>query len=219
MESKPSKGNLSRHGILQAAVRLVDRDGLDALSMRKLGDELGVEAMSLYRYVANKGDLLDGVHESILRELPAMTLGGRWREDLRTVARAFRFILQRHPRVLPLFSTRPVLTPGSLAFCEMLLALFREAGFASEQALSALHLFHHVVVGHCVLHADAQAMAEHGAALVELARADYPHTAAALAEGSARAGDAEFEFCLEVLLAGLDGQLSQGVAELMREIR
>ncbi|MFH1810791.1 MAG: TetR/AcrR family transcriptional regulator [Pseudomonadota bacterium] len=218
MESKTVKTGLSRPLILQAAVRFVDREGLDALSMRKLGDDLGVEAMSLYRYVASKNDLLDGVHEVVLREMPAMTLGGRWREDLRTVARAFRFILLRHPRCLPLFSTRPVLTPGSLPFVEMLLALFREAGFAGAQALSALHLFHHLVVGHCALHADTQASLGQAAAMLEAAGEDFPHTTAALTLATPRSVDEEFEFGLAALLAGLDGTLSQGVADLLREI-
>src|SRR6266540_6177235 len=89
---------LSRERVLQAGLRLVDREGVDALTMRRLGKELGVEAMSLYGHVANKQDLLDGVVECVYAELPQCSLmSGPWHERLRSVAHRIRQVLLHHP--------------------------------------------------------------------------------------------------------------------------
>jgi len=209
---------LSRRTILEAALRFIDREGLDALSMRKLGDELGVEAMSLYRYVEKKSDLLDGIHEIIISQIPAPTLGGQWRTDLRSLGQAFRRVLLTHPRALPLFADRPVITKGSLQFVEIVLAMFREAGFDSDQSISALHTFHHYVVGHCLLHA-VQSAALSLPELQEHAGDSFPHTARAAAALAEHDPDREFEFGLDVVLKGLEAMLVRGVAQLIDAVR
>jgi len=204
------RAGLTRSRVLQAAVLFVDREGLEALSMRKLGDELGVEAMSLYRHVANKADILDGIHETILKEMPTPTLGGSWREDLRMLGRSLRQVLLRHPAALPLFATRPALSPGSLLLVEVVLGMFREAGFSSDQSLSALQAVYTYIVGNALL-----SFAPGG----ELNLDDFPHLesmAQALAQHDPQSS---FEFGLEVVLRGLDAMLAQGVAELIDELR
>ncbi|MBN2359947.1 MAG: TetR/AcrR family transcriptional regulator C-terminal domain-containing protein [Deltaproteobacteria bacterium] len=204
--------------MLEAALAFIDREGLEALSMRKLGDELGVEAMSLYRYVAKKSDLLDGIHEIIIGQIPAPTLGGHWRTDVRMLGQAFRRVLLDHPRALPLLANRPVITAGSLQFVEIVLAMFREAGFDSDQSISALHTFHHYVVGHCLLHAGTTAPLS----LPEMQSAtgdSYPHTARAAAALAEHDPGREFEFGLDVVLAGLDAMLVRGVAQLIEAVR
>src|ERR687891_2960838 len=90
---------LSRRRILEAAVRFVDREGLDALSMRKLGSELGVEAMSLYNHVPNKSALLDGMVEVLLGELEILSENYGWEERIREGYRAFRRLAHKHPDV------------------------------------------------------------------------------------------------------------------------
>ncbi|MEO1268258.1 MAG: TetR/AcrR family transcriptional regulator C-terminal domain-containing protein, partial [Myxococcota bacterium] len=131
------KGRLSRKKILAAAVQVMDRDGLKTLSMRRLGVELGVEAMSLYRYVANKSALLDGIFETILGELKAPVGSGDWRTDVRHTARQFRAVLEAHPNAVLLFATRPAVTPASLDFVEASLAILIDAGFSPHNAMTA----------------------------------------------------------------------------------
>jgi len=214
-----TRAGLSRQRVLEAAVEFVDRDGLDALSMRKLGDLLGVEAMSLYRHVANKADLLDGIHETILKEMPAPTLGGSWREDLRMLARSLRQVLNRHPNTLPLFATRPALSPGSLLLVEIVLGMFREAGFNAEQSLSAWQTVFVYVVGHNLLSFRPAEPRSKKLGTQRTSLEDLPHLAS-MADALARHDQEQaFEFGLDVLLRGLDAQLSQGVADLIEEIR
>src|ERR671913_1313899 len=98
---------LSRQRILEAAVRFVDREGLEALSMRKLGSELGVEAMSLYNHVPNKDALLDGMVEVLLGELEVPAESQSWEERIRQGYGAFRRLAHRHPNVFPLLVNRP----------------------------------------------------------------------------------------------------------------
>src|SRR3954454_24006069 len=89
---------LTRDRVLRAAVDVVDREGLGALSMRRLGQELGVEAMSLYRYVPSKADLLDGVYGAILADIVVpKKAAAEWRKTARAYARAFRKALVAHP--------------------------------------------------------------------------------------------------------------------------
>src|SRR5262245_26008166 len=120
---------LSRERILKAALAIVDREGLDAISMRRVGDALGVEAMSLYNHVANKAAILDGIFESILEELPVAPRASSWRAILRERARSLRAVLGRHPNALPIVATRVAVTRVSLAYLETILALLRVAGF------------------------------------------------------------------------------------------
>ena len=124
------RAGLSRDLVLDAAVALVDRDGLDHLSMRKLGAALGVEAMTLYHYLPNKAALLDGLVEWVLEHAttgPA-TDGLRWDETLRRYAETLRTALLGHPGVLPLFFTRPAVTPQTLRAVERGLRVLSDAG-------------------------------------------------------------------------------------------
>jgi TetR/AcrR family tetracycline transcriptional repressor len=137
-DEKTKRGaGLSREKILEAAVGVVDAEGLDALTMRRLAEELGVEAMSLYRYVESKDDLLDGLHATILAELEVPDLKGPWREVLRELARAFRRTLAAHPKALLLFATRPAVAPGAVEHVERAVQLLVDAGFGRD----AIHAF------------------------------------------------------------------------------
>ncbi|HWI45936.1 MAG TPA: TetR family transcriptional regulator, partial [Rubrobacter sp.] len=98
---------LSRQRILEAAVRFVDREGLEALSMRKLGSELGVEAMSLYNHVPNKGVLLEGMVEILLGKLQIPPESEGWERRVKDAYRAFRRLAHEHPNVFPLLLVRP----------------------------------------------------------------------------------------------------------------
>ena len=169
------RAGLSRGLVLDAAVALVDSEGLDGLSMRKLGAALGVEAMTLYHYVPNKAALLDGLVEWVLQHSatpPALANGLSWDQVLRRYAETLRLTLLGHPRVLPLFFARPAVTPQTLRAVENGLRVLTDAGFALTRALDMINILSIFVVG--------DAMAEAGTA--EINRRGDPGSAAALAQ-------------------------------------
>ena len=104
-------GQVSRSVILQAALRTIDRDGVDGLSMRRLSDEVGRDPTVLYRHISNKAALLDGVAEIVLGQLCVDTADPDWAAQLRSVAHDFRRLALAHPNVVPLLVTRPLATP------------------------------------------------------------------------------------------------------------
>jgi AcrR family transcriptional regulator len=143
---------LSRERILDAALELLDGEGMAALSMRRLGAQLGVEAMSLYNHVPNKAALLDGIHERILAkvERPPAGAAADWQAYARHQARALHRTLKAHPNAISLFATRPAATPSSLARLEQYLGVLRQAGFETLEALNVVQIFSAFVVGHAM---------------------------------------------------------------------
>ncbi len=142
------KQPLSRDAILDKAVELLDRDGLAALSMRKLGAALAVEAMSLYNHIPSKAALLDGIHERILLSLDPPTPTRGWRVFARHQAHALHRALRAHPHALPLFATRPASTPAAVERLDRYLEVLLKAGFKPLDALSIVQLVAQLVVGH-----------------------------------------------------------------------
>ena len=140
----PQAVPLSRALVLRTALDIVDRDGVAGLSMRRLGDALNRDPMSLYRYAANKAALLDGVAELVLEQLTVDTTDDDWESQLRTVARTYRDLALAHPQVVPLLVTRPLATPlalrplGTLRPLESILQLLTRAGFST---IDALHIY------------------------------------------------------------------------------
>jgi AcrR family transcriptional regulator len=123
MQRRTTQGQgLTRERVLEAGLNVIDREGIDALTMRRLATALGVKAMSLYGYVDNKQDLLDGVLDHIYAEVPLRSGPGpapgnghdplSWQDQLRTTAQAFRQVLLRHPNAVPLVAARPVMATG-----------------------------------------------------------------------------------------------------------
>ncbi|AVV45717.1 TetR/AcrR family transcriptional regulator C-terminal domain-containing protein [Streptomyces sp. ID05-04B] len=151
-------GRLSRERVLAAALELVDREGLSPLSMRRLGAELGVEAMALYRYAASKDALLDGLVEALYLELEERLTAGPeaeasaaaapgWRTGLHRFARTMYDVCLTHPRAVPLLATRMLAVPlaqrpaAVLRSHERLLALLLEAGFDEATAATVFRAF------------------------------------------------------------------------------
>lgn len=174
---------LTRERVLQAGLGLVDREGVEALTMRRLGKELGVEAMSLYGYVANKQDLLDGVLARVYEEV-APVVTGTWEERLRAIARQVRHVLLRHPHVVGLVAARPVSGARGLHVVESALAELRDAGLDPVSAQQALTL----VLGFAVSHVANQVGGVGGPG-----------------------HDAEFEVGLDVIVAGVSGLIDSMV--------
>ncbi|MER6420159.1 TetR/AcrR family transcriptional regulator C-terminal domain-containing protein [Streptomyces sp. NPDC001137] len=148
-------GRLNRERVLGAALALVDREGLSALSMRRLGAELGVEAMALYRYAASKDALLDGLVEALYLELEerltaesGTAAGARsWRSELHRIARATYEVCLAHPQAVPLLTTRMLAVPlarrplAVLKDHERVLALLREAGLDDAGTAAVFRAF------------------------------------------------------------------------------
>ena len=144
------KQALSRDKILDTALEILDREGLDGLSMRKLGTALGVEAMSLYNHIPSKSALLDGIHERILLSLDASTHARSWQTFIRHQALALHRALLAHPNAIPLFATRPAATPAAIERLDHYLSVLLRAGFKPTEALSIVQLVAQLVVGHAM---------------------------------------------------------------------
>lgn len=197
------KPGLSRSRVLAGALALVDAEGLSALSMRRLGRELGVEAMSLYNHVRNKADLLDGVHEAVLDAVATPPRTSDWRRDARAFALAFRDALASHANAVPLFVSRPAVTPGSLRHMERGLAILIEAGFDAATALTAFQAIYTLVVGHAAFHFGAEPISWSE----PLDRAQMPILAGLGPVIDAHDPDSELELGLDAMLDGLAARL------------
>jgi AcrR family transcriptional regulator len=211
------RDRLSRPRVLQAALDLVDAEGLDALTMRRLGQVLDRDPMALYRYADNRAALLDGVAETVLSQLVVPAGQTDWEAQLRSTAHQFRRLALEHPHVVPLIVTRPLATPlglrplGTLRPLEQVLALLIDAGFTSVRALHAYRTFFGLLHGHVLNElqevvvdpAENDALLRLG--LHRLPSQDFPRL-----RGLA-----------EVLLAGYDGaaELDAGLDMLLTGLR
>ncbi len=210
---------LSKERVVACAIEFIDESGLPGLTMRRLGERLGVEAMSLYRYVPGREDLLDAVVEQIIDEmkhdddvLDAPRDG--WQDFLMRLAHGVRRIALRHPKCFPLVASRPAEAPWlrpplrSLAWVETFLSGLESEGFDDAAAVSAYRAFTSFLLGHLLLEV-ATLGADVGPLDVitsdeeppddELA--DYPHVKRLRAPLSEDHGAVEFEDALEELLA------------------
>jgi TetR/AcrR family tetracycline transcriptional repressor len=142
---------LNQQRILRAALALIDREGLAAFSMRRLGAELGVEAMSLYRYFRNKDEVFDGLVDSIKAEIQMPPVNEKWEEELTALAQAYRVAISAHPAALPIIATRPVQTPATLAIAERTLDALARAGWQGEQGMALLNVLGAFVIGFALM--------------------------------------------------------------------
>jgi AcrR family transcriptional regulator len=203
---------LSRERVLAAAVALADRSGLGALTMRRLGQELGVEAMSLYKHVANKGEVLAGLAEAVLGEVELPTADDGWREGARRRAVSTRAALARHPwATVVLGGSGP--NPAMLRNLDAVIGCLRRGGFSVAQAARALSLLDAYTYGYAVQEAnlpfDGQAeLAElTGSIMAGFAAGEYPHLAEMRAELIRSPGydhATQFEAGLDLVLDALD---------------
>ena len=148
---------LSRERLLEIALAIVDSDGIEGLSMRRLASAVHVEAASLYYWFPNKRSIIEGVVEAIRAEAfdPDLDCNRPWQDTLEDLGVRYRTALIRHPRALPAFSKRPVLTERGLGYVEVLLEALRRDGLSVRQANRALNLVAGLVTGLCVTEADA----------------------------------------------------------------
>ena len=211
-----TRPRLSREEVAQAALEIIDRDGLDGLSMRRIADALGVGTMTLYGYFRSKEELLDAVIDAAVGTPRALDDEGPWRERLGELIRTSRRTLLRHPALVQIRFRQPVLRPESLRFAEAGLRILLSAGFDAREATQAFRLLFTYMFGFAGL-SPAETTAEQrrraAAAIAALPPEDYPCLTGAAAEASwAMAGEEQFEFGLERILDGLEARLSARAA-------
>ena len=203
---------LTRQRVLRAAVALADRGGVGALSMRKLAQELGVEAMSLYHHVANKDDILDGIVDVVFGEieLPAGEAG--WEAAMRRRSVSAREALRRHPWATGLMESRRTPGPANIRHHDAVLGVLRNAGFPLELAAHAYSLLDSYIYGFALQEASLPFHTPEETAEVaqEIMAAfpadDYPHLAEIATEHALQPGydyGNEFLYGLDLILDGL----------------
>lgn len=197
-----SRRGLTREEVLTAAVKVVDEEGLEALSMRRLGQALGVEAMSLYRHVANKDDLLDGVHGAILAAVKRPARRGTWQARTRALAHAVRDALRAHPRALVLFGARPAVAPTSLALFEEALEIVAATGLSIDERLHVVHGLLAYVVGSALWHFGSLGDAP-DVDYAALPADDFPRVREVAPRLAHWDVEAEFELGLDAFLTGV----------------
>ena len=210
---------LTRQRVLQAAVDLADRDGIDALSMRKLGGELGVEAMSLYNHVKNKEDILDGMVELVVREVSTdlPPEGTDWKTAMRDRILKARSVMLSHKWAPNVMESRTTVGPAVMIYINAILGIFKMGGFSYDLAHHALHALGSRTMGFSqelfepddgeVADADTKAMvadmAEHIPYVIgmmtEIAHVDGPDQTIGWCDDQT-----EFIFSIDLVLDGLE---------------
>ena len=213
-------GKITREVVLAAALEIIDADGADALSMRRLARALGRDPMILYRHAADKAALLDGVAETVVAQLKVDPADPDWAAQLRIVARDYRRLALAHPNVVPLLVTRPLATPlglrppGTLRPLEDILALLTRAGFSGPDALHIYRALFGFLHGH-VLN-ELQEIVENPDETDDLLRLglhrlpirEFPLLRGLAPALAAYDGAAELERGLDILLTGLTATLT-----------
>jgi AcrR family transcriptional regulator len=203
---------LNRPSVLQAAVALTDMNGLEGFSMRQLAQELGVVPMALYKHVANKDELLDGMVDIVFSEIESPPIDHDWRSAMRRRAISVRQALNRHPWAIGLMETRNP-GPANLRNHNAVMGCLREAGFSFEAAIHAYSVQDAYIYGFALQEKTLgfRTPGDAGAAAQRRAQAigtpdDYPY----LAEIAAKLPDtgydnaSEFAWGLDLILDSLD---------------
>jgi AcrR family transcriptional regulator len=197
---------LTRDRIIDAAVTLADSGGVEELSMRKLGAELGVEAMSLYNHVEKKDDILNGMIDHVFRAMPLPGLDADWRVAIRQTALAALDQFVEHPWMVNLLMKRGIYGPSSLRFMDQVLGLFRAAGFSEEDAHHAWQM----LASHTMGYAFQQMSGGKDKGGWDSNFPDlsvFPNVAALAPYLTNCEIETEFAFGLEIIIAGLVARL------------
>jgi len=220
---------LSRERVLHAAIDVADEGGIDSLTMRKLAEKLGVEAMSLYHHVANKDAVLDGIIDVIvgkvdeaLADADTSVDPGEWKPILRTRILTAREVMLRHPWVPAVIETRTTISPVLMRYFNALLGVLREGGFSYDLAHSALHAIGSRALGFTqeLFKPDGDPDEDTDTAMLEQMGEELPYLVEMMmeinphADGEDSLGwcddQSEFEFGLDLTLDGLERLMEAG---------
>jgi AcrR family transcriptional regulator len=220
VKQRRERERLRRERILATAVALADGGGVDSISMRRIAQELGVVPMALYKHVANKDELLDGMIDVVVGEIDPPLEGADWKTAMRERILSARRVLLRHPWASRVIESRPEPTPTVIAYMDSMMGLFRSGGFSVDLMHHAMHVMGSRILGFSQeLFDDTSSMPEEEAVAMWTQLAEvYPNIAALVGEisgggishdeGSVVGGGCddqfEFEFALDVILDGLE---------------
>ncbi|MBN2840241.1 MAG: TetR/AcrR family transcriptional regulator C-terminal domain-containing protein [Coriobacteriia bacterium] len=203
---------LSRDRIVRAALEMIDRDGLDALTMRRLGKELGVDPMAIYYHLPNKSALYDAIMDDVVGSLANVQLPDElpFEEFMVEAGTLYRKVLLAHVRALPLLTLRPLRTEHTLAVAEMLLARCIGIGLSPGEAMAALNAFGQYIAGETTLYAQHLHSGEYHeeTPVDDLATTldpdRFPNLVRVLAGDASMGFDDSFEFALRAFARGLE---------------
>jgi AcrR family transcriptional regulator len=216
-DGKVNRERLTRERIVRAALRVMDAEGLEAVSMRRVAREVGVEAMSLYHHVEDKDDLLQGICNEVMRSFQFPGTSGDWVERAKAGARAWRRLLQEHPDVMRLFAEThgPLpLAVDSLKPTEFALGLFKEAGLSDRDTVQAFHSFGGYIQGFVMMEGGS-IKGGHGEHLAEaeISPDAFPVLAAVGRYWGECDPDEQFEFGLDLLIRGLRARVAESSSD------
>ena len=204
---------ISRGQVLACALEVADHDGLEAVTMRRLGAELGVDPMAVSRKLGGKSALYDGLVEHVLGEVAIPPRTGDWAADFTALARALRATLLAHPSTVPLLGTHPPVTPGSFEVIEAAVAVLLDAGFGAQDAADGVDCAARLVIGHVLAEAGqpppgdtGDGDAQHQQAQQALPAAQFPGLAAITRAGIVHDPARLFDLALRGLLLALARQ-------------
>jgi AcrR family transcriptional regulator len=208
-ESTPERAPLSRERVLDGAMAIADAGGIGSLTIRSLAQELGVKPMSVYHYVANKDEIIDGIVDRVYGEMELPSAEGDWRAEMHRRCTSAREVLGRHPWAIPLLQSRTAPGPATLQHHDAVIACLRGAGLSVQMTAHALALVDSLVFGFALSEA---ALPIHGpesvpeiaeAIMQRFATGAYPHLLEFSTEHVIKPGydfGEEFEFGLGVVL-------------------
>lgn len=204
---------LTRERVLRAAIDVADDLGLDSLTMRRVGQHLGVEAMSLYKHVANKDEMLDGIVDTVVGDIDLPSPEADWKTAMRQRAISAREVLVGHPWAVGMMESRTSMGPEALRYADAVIGSLRAGGFPLRMAGRAFWLLDSYIYGFVVQETSVQFTPSDDSAglaetLIQSLPANHYPNLAELAAGYVTNPDhdfaAEFEFGLDLILDGLD---------------
>lgn len=203
-QSHPGREPLTRRGIVLAALDLIDADGVDAFSMRRLGQALCVDAMAVYYHLPNKSAVFDGIVEEIWAgvRLPEVQPGESWQDVLRAAFSAFRARLLQHPRAIRLVGGRPIATAAMLRLVEEMLGRLEAAGLPAEEAMQLIDCLSGYTVGKTLADVAPELGGGGEGPFSGITPETHPNLSGALASGYVMEPEREFSRGLAALIDG-----------------
>jgi AcrR family transcriptional regulator len=212
---EPRRVRLNRDRVLRAAVAMADTAGIEAVSMRKLADDLGVVPMALYKHVAGKEELLDGMVDIVVGEIDPPATGADWKGAVRQRILSARRSLQRHPWAPAAIESRSDASPAMLAYLDSMIGMFLAGGFSADLVHHALHALGSRLFGFTqeILNDSQELDPQALEAIASQLEGNFPNVAVmtravyhdeASVVGGGCDDQFEFEFALDLLLDGLD---------------
>ena len=216
-----ARRRLNRDQVLSTAIALADDAGIDMLTMRRLGEELGVEAMSLYNHVANKEDLLNAMVDAVFNEIELPSHNDDWKTAIRKRSVSFRAALSRHPWATGLKDSGTNPGPATLRHHDRVIGTLRNAGFSVAMAAHAFSAVDSYIYGFAMqekslpFHTEEETAAMAHIMLAQLPASEYPYLAELTADHVLQPGYSygdEFPLGLDLILDGLEGWLGRHAA-------